>query len=354
MTSLILLTLGAAAIYAVAFAAVLMPLARRWGWMDHPSGRKVHEAPTPLAGGMAVFLALGALLWFLELPDTQWLMLGAFIVLATGLVDDRWPQSAGRRFLAQSLACAVMIWGGGVVLGDFGQLFGPFVLELGILAAPVTLFAALGVINAMNMIDGLDGQCSSVFLVACTALGVLAWQAGNEEGLLLVVAAAGAVLGFWALNARLPWNRRARLFLGDSGSALLGFVLAWLCIDLGSGPHRTLAPMTAVWILGIPLLDTTRLIRRRWREGGSALQADQFHLHHLFLRSGFSNGATWAAIVGLCALSAGIGLCLEWTGVPEYWRFYGYIAFGLVYLGLIRRSWRSGRFLGRAIAPPTS
>ena len=340
-----------AAALAVALALVLMPLARKLGWMDRPGSRKVHENPTPLVGGLAVFGAFAGVLAGFGLAGTGWLLAGSAIVLLSGLVDDRWPQSAARRFLAQILACGVMVLGAGVQLNDFGELLWPATLGLGIFAIPVTIFAALGVINAVNMIDGLDGQCGSVFVVACTALAFLAARAGHMDDVAVIAAATGAVLGFLALNGRLPWNRRARIFLGDSGSVLLGFLLAWFCIDLGNGADRALAPMTAVWILGIPLLDTTRLIRRRWREGVSAFEADQYHLHHVFLRSGFGTGQTWWAVTGLSALSASIGVAFEVSATPEYWRFYAFIAFGLVYLAVLRQAWRSGRFLGREIAP---
>ena len=178
-------------------------------------------------------------------------------------------------------------------------------------------------------------------------LALCAGQTFNASMLIIVV---GAVLGFFLLNARFPWNKRARVFLGDSGSVFLGMFLAWQFIDLGNGDDRAFAPMTAVWILGVPLVDTIRLMTQRWRSGGSSLQADQFHLHHAFLKAGFSVTQTVVAITLLALFTTTIGLTgqlLEW---PEYLMFYGYIAFGLVYLHIMRRCWRDGRFLGRDVA----
>ena len=339
----------AAAFLTVVFALVLMPLARNFGWMDRPAGRKAHAGPTPLVGGVAIFLSCTLVVFTSRLPFDNYLLLACSIVLVSGLVDDRWPLNPVTRFGAQILACLVMVYFGGVVLNDFGSLFWDRVLNLGPFSVPVTVFAALGVINAFNMIDGMDGESGSVFLVCCLGMAVLAARTGQFDAVMLLMIAAGAVLGFLALNARLPWNQRGRIFLGDSGSLLLGFFLAWMFIDLGNGDNRAFAPMTAVWIFGIPLLDTTRLIRRRWREGGSAFAADRFHLHDAFLRARFTTGQTWLFMTLLCILSALVGVLSEIYAVPEYLRFYGFIVFGLVYLAIMRRTWRTRKFLGRLI-----
>ncbi len=325
-----------------AVALALIPLARPTGWLDVPDARKVHASPTPLVGGVAIFIVFFALSGWLGWP-VGWLLAASAIVLLTGLIDDRWPLSAAVRFVAQALACCVMIFGAGIWLDDFGQLFGPFTLQLGWLAVPITVFSALGVINAFNMIDGLDGLSGSVFLVAATAMGLLAAAAGRIDVLPLLGLMASCVLGFLLLNARLPWNDRARTFLGDSGSVLLGFWLAWFFVDLGNGSRagveRAFAPMTAVWIIGIPLLDTTRLMRNRWKAGQSAFAADKHHLHHAFLAAGCSVGQAWWGVVGLCAASAAIGVAFEWLGVPEYVRFYVFVGAGLVYLRVLKRFW---------------
>lgn len=346
--------MGLALIAALATALLglaLMPVARRLGWLDTPDARKVHKRPTPLVGGTAIFVVFFALCAWLGLSVAP-LFVASAIVLVTGLVDDRWPLSATARFLAQAAACAVMIFWAGVLLTDFGQLFGPFTLSLGWLAVPVTVFSALGVINAFNMIDGLDGLSGSVFAVAVVALGLLAWTGGRADAALLLLLMGGCVAGFLALNARLPWNRRARTFLGDSGSVLLGFWLAWLFIDLGNGSRegvtRAFDPMTAVWIVGVPLLDTTRLMRNRWKAGRSAFEADRHHLHHAFLAAGFTVGQAWWGVVGLCAAFAATGMAFHWLGVPEYVSFYAFIGAGLVYLRVMKKAWSSERFLGRA------
>ncbi len=200
------------------------------------------------------------------------------------------------------------------------------------------------------MMDGIDGMSSMVFIVAGTAMAWLALRSGLVFSAAMIMIVVAAVLGFFLLNARLPGRERAKVFLGDSGSLFLGMFLAWQFIDLGSGDDRAYSPIIAVWLLGIPLIDTTRLMTQRWRDGRSSMDADQYHLHHAFLKAGFSVTQTGAAMTALVLFTAAIGIAgqmLEW---PEYLMFYGYIAFCLVYLYIMRRCWKHGRFLGREVA----
>ncbi len=346
------LIIVASAGLSLALCLLLMPLARRVGLLDHPSDRKVHRKPVPLAGGLAIFLTL-LIAAFLFTPNgaQAWPLLAASgLMLVTGMLDDMLELSPKVRFALQILACFIMIFVSGVLLADFGSLLWDGVLSLGWLSIPVTVFAALGVINAFNMMDGIDGLSSMIFIVAASAMAWLAFSSGHRFNASMLTIVIGAVLGFSLLNARLPWNRRARVFLGDSGSVFLGLFLAWQFIDLGNGDDRAFAPMTAVWLLAIPLLDTIRLMVQRWRRGVSSMDADQFHLHHAFLKSGFSVSQTMTGITLLVLLTTSIGLLGQYLGLPEYLMFYSYIAFGLLYLYVMRRCWRDGRFLGRDVA----
>jgi len=331
---------------------ILTPLARKIGLLDHPSERKVHQESVPLVGGIAIYLAM-VLVIVLVTPfgfEALPILIACGMMLATGMVDDLRELSPLLRFIIQILACCIMIFVSGVVLTDFGSLMWNGVVSLGWLRIPITIFSALGVINAFNMMDGIDGLSSMIFLVASAAMAWLALQAGHTTNAGLLIIAIGATLGFFLLNARLPWNRRARVFLGDSGSIFLGLFLAWQFIDLGNGDDRAFAPMTAVWLLGIPLLDTILLMVRRWRVGGSALAADQHHLHHAFLRSGFSVMQTTLIITGLVLITTTVGLVGHIMAWPEYLMFYAYIAFALIYNHIMDTCWRDHRFLGRDVA----
>ena len=351
MTSESWTTLLATAGVSMVICLLLTPMAQRFGLLDHPSDRKVHRTSTPLVGGPAIYIALvlGIILATEYTSGALPLLVACGLMLITGIKDDLHQLSPLTRFIVQILACCIMIFASGVVLTDFGSLMWNGVFQLGWFSIPVTIFAALGVINAFNMMDGIDGLSSTIFIIAATSMGWLALQAGHIFNATIMMIGIGAALGFFMLNARLPWNRHARVFLGDSGSLFLGLFLAWQFIDLGNGEDRAFAPMTAVWLLGVPLLDTIRVMVQRWKRGGSSMVADQFHLHHAFLKAGFSPWQTSMAITLLVLVTTTIGLTGQLLGWPEYMMFYGYIAFGLVYLAVMRHCWHHGRFLGRDV-----
>ncbi len=332
---------------------LLSPLAHKINLLDQPGQRKVHESPTPMTGGLAIFITL-AIVIFWTLPFNhfiQALAAGSLLMLLTGLADDRMELAAALRFLVQIGACLLMILYADVRLEDFGRLFTDNVLTLGWLAGPITIFSALGVINAYNMIDGLDGLAGSIFVVAAAGMALFAAQGGQGEVLWILLLSISAVLGFMLLNARLPWNNKARVFLGDGGSLLLGFILAWSFITLGSDHNETGArafmPMVAVWLLAVPLLDTTALMWRRWRSGHSALRADQNHLHHAFLRAGFGVGEIWLIITLLALVLGGVGILFELARLPDYISFWTFMAVAVTYAIYMKKSWRIQRFLGR-------
>lgn len=281
--------------------------------------------------------------------DALPLLIACGMMLVIGMIDDRRELSPLIRFVVQIAACCIMIFASDVVLTDFGSLMWNGVLSLGWFSVPITIFSALGVINAFNMMDGIDGLSSMVLIIAGSSMAWLALQAGQYANASLLVIVVGAAMGFFLLNARLPWNKRARVFLGDSGSLFLGLFLAWHFIDLGNGEDRAFAPMTAVWLLGVPLLDTTLLMVRRWRAGGSALAADQMHLHHAFLKAGFSVTQATLFITLLVLTTTAVGLAGHILAWPEYWMFYGYMAFGLIYNRIMDTCWKKGRFLGRSV-----
>jgi len=335
---------------------ILTPVACRLGWVDRPDWREQHAGEVPLVGGPAIFLAvLGVLAW-----QGGWsrsvhvLAWSSAIVFLTGLVDDRVHVRVPVRFALQIVALLCMVWVGDVQLYNFGFLFWQGWLGLGVLAVPITVFSALGVINAFNMIDGLDGLSGSIALIALGGLAFLAGRVGFVEEHVVLLILFGAVLGFLLLNYRFPWRARARVFLGDSGCSWLGFVMAWLFISMSQEvPHedlrRAYAPIIAVWLFGLPLMDTTYVMIRRARMGEPIFEADRRHLHHLFLRTGRSVRATWAIMVCAALLMALTGVCAELRGWPEWGMFYAYVLMCLGYFIWMERAWKTRRFLGRAI-----
>lgn len=331
--------------------SLLIPAAQRFGWLDHPDARKIHESATPAVGGVAVFIALTVASLLSPLlrasAHAMWLLTGCLIMLVIGLADDAKGLGPRMRLLLQAAACCLMIGLGDVILSDLGPLFSSARLELIIFSAPITIFSALGVINAFNMIDGMDGLGGGIFLVASTGMSLFAFAGQQSEMALLLLIASAAVVAFMLLNARFPWNAKARVFMGNSGSMMLGFFLAWLFISCGNGEQQVFMPMTAVWLFAVPLLDTSTLIWSRWRQGQSALEADNQHLHHAFLRAGFTVEGTWLCIMSIAVFLALLGSAIECSSLPGYLSFYIFMVVAFTYYFYLRHSWKSQKFLGR-------
>ena len=330
---------------------LLQPVGRSLGWVDQPSARKIHDREIPLVGGLAIFASTTAGVFLLDFPILRLmpLMASAAIIFVVGFIDDRRHLSARSRFAFQLGACGVMIFVGELLLVDFGRLLWDEELQLGPAAIPITVFCVVGVINAFNMIDGLDGLSASIFVLAAACMAYLVVAAGASAAPSSLLLFAAATLGFIGLNARLPWNRQARVFLGDSGSTLLGFVLAWHFIDLSQGAQRAFAPVTALWLFAVPLLDTVFLLIKRLLAGKSPFEADQGHLHHAFLQAGFSVTATWLWMLLIAAVLAGLGVLGEVLKWPEYVRFYAFLVLAAGYYWTMNRAWTGSRFLGRSM-----
>ena len=327
----------------------LRQLAFPIGLVDKPGGRKVHDGAVPLVGGLAMFLAfsLSALLWDLPLTKLAALLAGASVLVLVGVLDDLQELSSSLRFLAQIGAALIMALWGGVVLQDLGAI-GPSggMADLGLFAVPLTVFATVGVINAINMSDGIDGLAGSLTLVALVSLALAAFWSGGGDWLSVLGLLIAAVVGFLFFNLR---PGRALVFMGDAGSMFLGFVLAWFLIQFSQGEDRLMPPAVALWILAVPLIDTVAMMLRRILKGRSPFAADREHFHHVLLLAGFSPKATLAIIVFVAMVCASIGLSAWYLGLPESALFYAFLAFFALYFWSMMRAWKVKRFLSRSL-----
>ena len=329
---------------------ILKPVARHIGLVDYPRVDKVHDLPTPLVGGIAMFIsfALAVLSFDVSLSRYRLLFAGALILVVVGVLDDFRELSPRQRFVAQIAASLMMTLGAGVVIGDLGRLISPdWTLSLEILAVPISVFATVGVINAVNMSDGLDGLAASLVLVTVGALGVVAWTGGELEVCGILVLLGAVVLAFLVFNLRLDGN--ALVFMGDAGSMFLGFVLAWFLIGFSQGEERLMAPVTALWIFAVPLIDTVSSMLRRILLGRSPFLGDREHLHHMLLASGFTPKQVLTLMLLLALAAAGVGLTGEFAGVSEHWMFLGFLALFGLHFRIIQQSWRKNRFLNRPL-----
>jgi len=331
-------------------------LARQLGVMDRPGGHKQHEVSTPFVGGcglVAVLVSFPMLLYFFFPGFARFpmrgMLLGGLVIFLTGLADDIWRLGFKPRLMIQALVALTMILIGGVELRSLGELFPGVRVDLGWLAIPFTVFVTIGLINAVNMIDGMDGLSGSISLVSLVLTAVVAHLAGNTGYAIFIVALAGGVAGFLYYNLRYPGNSRARVFLGDNGSMLLGFLFVWLFIALSQdrGRAAVMPPVVALWLFALPLMDTVGIMLRRIWLGKSPFRPDRHHLHHLLLRAGFRTCDVVAFAFVMQFLFGLLGISGMLLGVPDYLMFWLFIAVFAVYFLVIARPWRLVPWLRR-------
>lgn len=236
----------------------------------------------------------------------------AFLVAATllvvvGLLDDRYDLAWWLRIPTHAVAALLMIYGGDVRVEQLGPVFGLGEMSLGWASVPFTVFATVGLINAINMIDGADGLAGCLVATALLLLTAAGLYSGNLAAAGHTLLLAAVVTAFLAWNARFPWRPRAKLFMGNAGSAFLGFVIAWFSFRLTQNPSHPVNPVLALWFVGIPVMDCLVLMVRRIRGGRSPFIADRNHMHHMMLEAGF--GPTQAALA-LSAITVFFGVAI--------------------------------------------
>ena len=331
----ILLAVLLALVVSALVLAVLLRLAPRTGLMDHPGERRrIHREAVPRVGGLAIFagllasLAVGPHLT----AAAGYALAGAALLVVVGALDDRYQLGPRVRLLAQLGAGLLLTLGGGVVIPSVGDLLGTGPLGLGAWAVPFTLVAVVGLINALNMIDGIDGLAAGVTVIAVGGLWVYL-PAGPLPGLLLATLAA--LVPYLLCNLELC-PRRWKVFLGDAGSMLLGYLIVWGLIEASRAPNG-LAPVTALWLVALPLMDTLGVMGRRLLSGRHPFSPDRGHLHHRLARLFNSPRRALLLMLALALLLAGIGVAGQALAVPEVLMFaLALVVFG-GYLGISQR-----------------
>lgn len=326
-----------ALVLVIAFAAsaiairTMQPFAWRVGLIDKPNARKHHVGRVPLIGGLCFFAGTLVGTVFLDVSDkfVDALLLTALPIALIGAIDDAKDLSVRARLLVQSFATLGMIASTGVYIENLGNIFGTGDLHLGLYGIPLTLVAVIGLINAFNMLDGIDGLAGSLTLVSIASIMLFARHAtGGADIMLLLPVLSAALIPYLCANLGLWPNRK--IFMGDAGSMLIGYLLAWSLIYLSQHVHSGMSSIDVLWCVAVPVLDTLAIMYRRMRKGQSPFKPDREHLHHILLRAGLGPRRTLLAICALgCALTA-VGLLIQ--HVP-----YGFsaIVFALLLIGYI-------------------
>lgn len=283
--------------------AIIIPfikdIAMHIGAVDIPNERKVHKKPMPRLGGLGIFMGflLGYMLFGTPSAMMNSILIGSFIIVLTGVIDDIKPLKPSTKFVGQVIAAVIVVIYGHLLINEL-TAFG-LVFKFGILAYPITIFFILGCINCINLIDGLDGLAGGIASIYFLTIGIIAtMQLSLGLDYVLTFIMLGSTLGFLVHNFH-----PAKIFMGDSGSMFLGFIIAVIAL-LGFKNVTLTSLIIPLLILAIPILDTIFAIVRRALKGESISKPDKFHIHHQFLRRNFSQTKTVLIIYLMDALFA--------------------------------------------------
>jgi UDP-GlcNAc:undecaprenyl-phosphate GlcNAc-1-phosphate transferase len=269
----------------MAWLPLLAKVAAKWGIVDQPGGRKVHSAPIPRVGGLA--MAIGVFVAALIAIDLQvqdrWFLGAAAVLVAFGALDDRFDLDYRVKLIGQLLTVAIVVIGGDVHIRAI--TLDDRVMLPGWVSVPLTIFFLVGITNAVNLADGLDGLAGgTTFLCLCAVALLLSSLGDQNAGTALCLAFAGAVLGFLRFN-----TYPASVFMGDAGSQLLGFTIGVLSIRATQSFASEFSAAIPILLLAIPILDTLSVMAQRIGEGRSPFSADKNHIHHKLLALGFGH-----------------------------------------------------------------
>ncbi len=306
--------------------------------VDNPDARKLQRTPVPVLGGVAVFfgvvIAIGCMSSVVDCSGLPVVIMAMMAMLYTGTMDDILSLSPGLRFVIEIVVVLLLIFVGGYCIDDFHGLWniGRFSYWY---AVPLTVVAAVGIINAINLVDGVNGLSSGYCIMACLIFGTLFFLAGEAPMTILAAVSVGALIPFLLHNV---FGKTSKMFIGDGGTLVMGVVMSVFVIAIlqnGSrvaayvNPNVGLVPFTLA-VLSVPVFDTLRVMSTRILKGTSPFRPDKTHLHHMFIDLGCSHVATTLAILGVNMFVVLCWWALEASGFSIVVQLYAVIAVSLL------------------------
>ena len=306
------------------------------GLVDKPGGRKTHEGAIPLIGGLVIVPVFAGLCYLTNLSDMLTLSPlfgGVALLLIMGAIDDKFHIHPWARFVIQIwLACYIVVFCQ-VDLENLGNLYGFGDVHLGWFGKIFAAVCLVLLMNAINMLDGVDGLAAGFIAVVAGWLMVAAYQSGADLYLKALIFFMIPIIGFLIFNARHPWRKKASVFLGDAGSLSLALIIGWFAIQMAkmNEPVDIFPAVTIIWIMTVPIMDTFAIFFTRKKQGRSPFDADRLHLHYKLIDAGYTpSQATWI-ILAIALVTGGIGYLGSHVGVPEYVLLYSWSAILLGY-----------------------
>jgi len=334
------------AISCIVVIRMITPFAINIGLVDRPNLRKKHIGNIPLVGGVSIFIAVvvGLLTTQIDINQQKNLLLAMIIVVGTGVLDDHRDLSVNTRVLLHIIAVIVVVVLDNVVLNSLGWIFWLSEFKLHSWAIFFTVFAVIGVMNSINMSDGIDGLSGSLSLIVLLFIAYFSYIGGYSDHLMIALLVCSALVSFLLFNLGV-FGKSRKVFMGDAGTTLLGLVIAFLLIELSQGDSNAFRPVTALWLLTIPLIDTLTIMLRRVMKAKSPFKADREHLHHFFIRSGISDRKALFIIVLLSLIASFFGSWMEVNNVAEWKMFVLFLLIFLFYLFATIYAWKVMRFI---------
>ena len=283
----------------------VLNFAIKYGIVDNPDARKLQRVPVPVLGGVTVFIGILMVtilgVFFLDVKMLTISVIAITVMLIVGTIDDVKNLSPAVRFIFEIGIILYVIYLGGIKMGDFFGLWGVRSIP-DYIGVPLTVFAAVGIMNAINLIDGVDGYSSGFGAMACTIFAIMFYALGNRTMMVIALAADGALIPFFLHNV---FGRKSKMFIGDGGTLLLGTIMALFVMSiLTTNPasyklmlkNVGLIPFTLA-VLAVPVFDTLRVMTARIINGLPPFRPDKLHLHHLFIEMGFSHVGTAVSLI---------------------------------------------------------
>lgn len=345
MLNTVLASILATSIFAFIASCLLLyffhPKAIQSGFVDKADHRKLHEGNIPLIGGPVIYIVVMSTLCMYEdfTADALYFLIGSGLLMVLGVIDDKINLKVSLRIFSIMTITTCLYYLADLKINFLGNLFTMGNIYLDNASLFFTLIAVIGAITAFNMVDGLDGLLGSLSLVTFSTLSILFALNGQFAMTSVCIAFMAALISFLLCNLELLPGNKYKVFMGDSGSFFIGFSVIILLVAgcqlstnlLSQHIGQAFRPVTALWIIAMPLMDMTANVLRRLKKGQSPFKADRGHIHHILQRMGLSDLQVLVFITTLAIVYAAIGLLGEVYNVSELIMLILFVSIFLIY-----------------------